>query len=131
MAATVSLAKEKRELKASSLYSARIADTISVSLLQSIPRIVDSLAPIHQIKTLTTTDGERDRPYLTVKPLADSLGVPFDYSIARDDADKVAQTVKDFNGAGNILICWEHGQLTRIAEALGVKGDAKYPGDRY
>lgn len=76
-------------------------------------------------------DGERDRPYLTVKPLADSLGVPFDYSIARDDADKVAKTVRKFNGAGNILICWEHGQLTSIAEALGVKGAPKYPGDRY
>jgi hypothetical protein len=29
-----------------------------------------------------------------------------------------------------VLICWEHGQLTDIAEALGVP-DAKYPGDRF
>lgn len=76
-------------------------------------------------------DGKRERPYETVKPLAGSLGIPFNYIIARDDADKVAQTVKNFNGAGNILICWEHGQLTSIAEALGVKGGPQYPGDRY
>jgi hypothetical protein len=29
-----------------------------------------------------------------------------------------------------VLICWEHGQLADIAEALGVP-HAKYPGDRF
>jgi hypothetical protein len=30
-----------------------------------------------------------------------------------------------------VLICWEHGQLADIAEALGVRGNVKYPGDRF
>jgi hypothetical protein len=28
-------------------------------------------------------------------------------------------------------VCWEHGQLAKIAEALGVKGQVEYPGDRF
>lgn len=39
-----------------------------------------------------------------------------------------------------MLICWEHGQLEKIAEAIGVReyaaasgmqGEVKYPGDRF
>jgi len=37
-----------------------------------------------------------------------------------------------FPGPGNVLICWEHGQLDLIAQALGVPAaEAQYPDDRF
>jgi hypothetical protein len=85
-------------------------------------------------------DGSRARPYDTVSPLADSLGLKIDASVSRDDAEGAAKTAKAYEGPGNVLICWEHGRLAGIAEALGVKryaaasgasGKVNYPGDRF
>jgi hypothetical protein len=51
--------------------------------------------------------------------------------------------VRAYAGQGNVLVCWEHGVLAQIADALGVKGFAassgwgggqggvKYPGERF
>jgi hypothetical protein len=52
-------------------------------------------------------------------------------SIARDDAKSVAKAAKGWTGKGNVLICWEHGELTDIANAIGVKDAPKYPKDRF
>ena len=74
-----------------------------------------------------------------MKPLADSINLKI-HTKDKTDAEGAAAAAKDFKGPGNVLICWEHGQLTKIAEALGVKGFAKdsaqskeikYPGDRF
>jgi len=84
---------------------------------------------------------KEDRPALTVTPLAESLkqyGVPFNTTISRDDVDQVADAVQnyvngtgDFQGQGNVLICWEHQTLQRIAQAIGVADAPEYPGDRF
>jgi hypothetical protein len=92
---------------------------------------------------LSRTDGKEDRPYLTVKPLAESLeqyGVPFNFTIDRDHVDKVKDAVHDyikgkgkdeFQGSkGNVLICWEHDTLEKIAAVLGVEKVPEYPGKR-
>jgi hypothetical protein len=84
-------------------------------------------------------DGKETRPYLTVKPLSESLpGVPFNSTIDRDDVDKVAEAVDDFRkgrgeyqGNGNVLICWEHKTLEKVATALGVQDEPEYPGNRF
>jgi hypothetical protein len=57
-----------------------------------------------------------------VQPLANDLGLSVDTSCGRDDQDCVKALVQNYNNSGgdqNILICWEHGQLTNIVEALG------------
>jgi hypothetical protein len=76
----------------------------------------------------------RTRPVLTVTPLSQALGIPLDDSISRDDAQGAAQKARDWisnvqsnppsDGRINMLICWEHGQLKDIAEAIGVTGYA-------
>ncbi|KAH0341899.1 hypothetical protein KCU83_g9520, partial [Aureobasidium melanogenum] len=77
--------------------------------------------------------GERERPYDTIRPLAESLGdkVEVNKDIGRDDAEAVAEAARGFTGDGNVLICWEHGELTQIAEAIGVKAAIEYPDDRF
>ncbi|OCL02746.1 hypothetical protein AOQ84DRAFT_357243 [Glonium stellatum] len=85
-------------------------------------------------------DGSRARPFETVSPLASELGLVVDTSISRDNASDVAKAAKACTGPGNVLICWEHGQLADIAAAIGVEkyakktglhGKVEYPGDRF
>ncbi|KAK3939374.1 hypothetical protein QBC46DRAFT_150231 [Diplogelasinospora grovesii] len=87
-------------------------------------------------------DGGRERPCDTVKPLAASLGLAIDDRFDRDDNVGPANAARAWSGPGNVLICWEHGQLAGIAEAIGVKkfakgtgvkdrDEIKYPGDRF
>lgn len=80
--------------------------------------------------TDTRLDGKRKRPYDTVKPLADDLGLTVDTSCDRDDAKCVEDVVKGYKGTGNILICWEHDALSEIVDELG-KDDSppSYPDD--
>lgn len=91
--------------------------------------------------------GRRIRPYDTVKPLADDLGLKVDHHCERDDARCVRRAIRKASkkGARRILVCWEHKELSRIAKKLGVHGlgtcrgrhaqlahcCTEYPDDRY
>jgi hypothetical protein len=77
-------------------------------------------------------DGSRQRPYDTVNPLADDLGLQVDTSCDRDDSKCVEKVVKGYAGSGNILLCWEHDALHNIVNELGFKGKTPdYPDNRY
>lgn len=71
---------------------------------------------------------------MTVQPLAADLGLTVDTSCDRDDSDCVAKAVNAY-GAGkkNVLICWEHGELTDIVHSLGAKkkNSPDYPDGSY
>ncbi|KAJ5622637.1 hypothetical protein N7528_005869 [Penicillium herquei] len=75
--------------------------------------------------------GKRNRPYETVKPLAEDLGIKVDISCKRDDSECVKDTIDDYEGEGNILICWEHHRMTDLVEELGYEDAPEYPDDRY
>jgi len=77
------------------------------------------------------TDGSRTRPLMTVQPLANDLSLTVDTSCGRDDADCVADLVDNYGGGQNILICWEHDNLTGIVEALGDNNAPDYPDKAY
>ncbi len=74
-------------------------------------------------------NGKRTRPLMTVQPLANDLGLTVDTSCDRDDAECVANLVEDYGGSGNVLICWEHDNLTGIVTALGDTDAPYYPDD--
>ncbi|KAI9369434.1 hypothetical protein BJX61DRAFT_545589 [Aspergillus egyptiacus] len=76
-------------------------------------------------------NGKRIRPYLTVLPVAKDLGLEVDISCDRNDTDCVKDAIGAYQGNGNILICWQHGALTDIIEALGAEAAPEYPDDRY
>ena len=78
------------------------------------------------------TDGSCSRPLETITPLAADLGLTPNTSISRDDASGAAAAATAFPGPGNVLLCWEHGQLDLIAQALGVPAaEAQYPDDHF
>ncbi|KAI5117011.1 hypothetical protein M0805_004396 [Coniferiporia weirii] len=81
------------------------------------------------------SSGARTRPLETVAPLAESLGLTVDTSCSKKDSSCVASAVAAFSAtsSANVLICWQHGQLTDIVRALGVPKRAapKYPGHAY
>ena len=69
---------------------------------------------------------------MTVQPLANDLVLAVDTSCDRDDAKCVAALVENYDSKGtgkNILICWEHDNLTGTVKALGDKNAPGYPGD--
>jgi hypothetical protein len=63
-----------------------------------------------------------------VQFLAQDLGVKVNSDIHRDDAAGVAKAAKLYKGTGNVLICWEHHNLSDIAKAIGIKGFAERSG---
>jgi hypothetical protein len=84
------------------------------------------------------TDGDRSRPIDTVTPLAKALGIKINSKFQRDHVKDAAKAAKAYKG--NVLVCWEHGYLAKIADEIGAKGyaastgwtgDVKYPGDRF
>ncbi|KAJ5964998.1 uncharacterized protein N7479_004874 [Penicillium vulpinum] len=87
----------------------------------------------HIMAQTPKSNGKRARPYDTVKPLADDLGLEVDISCDRDDPGCVKQVVDKYDGKGltNILICWEHDAITDIMETMGLDDAPQYPDDRY
>lgn len=79
------------------------------------------------------SDGKRVRAYQTVLPLSEDLGLEVDISCDRDDPECVKDAIEEYDGDGNVLICWEHDALTDIVEELGVDEDdaPEYPDDKY
>ncbi|CAO1620707.1 unnamed protein product [Sympodiomycopsis kandeliae] len=77
------------------------------------------------------SSGKRIRPYETVKPLADDLGLTIDHHCDRDDSDCAVDTIQSFTKKSNkaILLCWEHDALSDISKGLGDKFD--YPDDSF
>ncbi|KAJ5266548.1 hypothetical protein N7478_009356 [Penicillium angulare] len=75
--------------------------------------------------------GKRNRPYETVRPLAEDLDIKVDISCNRDDPKCVKKRIKKYKGEGNILICWEHHRMTDLVEALGNEDAPEYPDDRF
>ncbi|KAK0549746.1 hypothetical protein OC845_002996 [Tilletia horrida] len=63
------------------------------------------------------SDGSRIRPYQTVQPLAQDLGLTVDTSCA----DCVNSAVNAFakKSSADILICWEHDALEDIGKKVG------------
>jgi len=58
------------------------------------------------------------RPVLTVRPLADSLGVPL-LSHLRSGADEAQVLTQALHAPGPVLVCWRHESTSMFAHLLG------------
>ncbi|KAF4589099.1 putative phosphoglycerate mutase family protein [Ophiocordyceps camponoti-floridani] len=72
-------------------------------------------------------NNHRRRPLDTVSPLAHDLGLDVDISCRKKDMDCVRDAIENYDGRGNILICWEHKLIKKIAKELGGRHIDKYP----
>jgi hypothetical protein len=69
----------------------------------------------------TAKSPESNRPYLTIEPLAEALGLAINNHHKDKDYGQVAADILQ-NGQydnSNILICWHHGEILKLAHALG------------
>ena len=69
----------------------------------------------------TQASKHSNRPVETITPLAKALGLPIDDKYADDDYAKVAEDVLTHSkyAGKRVLICWHHGKIPKLAEALG------------
>lgn len=81
----------------------------------------------HGTDTNIPSGGARTRPLMTVQPVATDLGLTVDTSCDRDDSDCVATLVSQYEGGKNVLICWEHDNLSNIVQSLGDMNPPSYP----
>ena len=64
------------------------------------------------------------RPYLTLEPLARALKLQIDASYGDKDLERLAGDLlenPEYDDS-NLLICWRHGEILQLAQALGVEG---------
>jgi broad specificity phosphatase PhoE len=67
------------------------------------------------------------RPRLTLEPLSRALKLPIDTQYRDKDTDALAQALKTQPGGKTILICWHHGDIPSLLQALGGDSDALLP----
>ncbi|GAA5995396.1 uncharacterized protein JCM10292_005146 [Rhodotorula paludigena] len=75
----------------------------------------------------------RRRPYDTVKPLAKAWDLEVNLDCEVDEPKCVRKVIEEYarkGGKGEIVVCWKHSILHKIARELGARTDA-YPDERY
>jgi hypothetical protein len=74
----------------------------------------DVLFATHQSK-------HSNRPFETIQPLSQALGLPINTDFADDDYTSLAKLLLSGQYAGKIvLVAWHHGTLAQFAAALGI-----------
>ena len=69
----------------------------------------------------TANSGHSSRPFETVLPLSQALGVPIDQSYADQDYGALALILRGsekYQGK-SVLICWHHGNIPSLLNAIG------------
>ncbi len=74
---------------------------------------------------------ESHRPRLTVEPLAQAIGLAVNASYKNKDFQALATELKTHHEGKHILICWHHGEMSALLQALGADPNALLPGGRW
>ena len=95
-----------------------------VAYFPSLTRDMDVPAPSILIAAADSPNSIRSR--LTLTPLSQSLGVPIEADIADHDYPRLADRLlaEARYDHATTLLCWHHGQLLALAQALGVDEQA-------
>ncbi|KAJ5736837.1 uncharacterized protein N7483_001962 [Penicillium malachiteum] len=79
---------------------------------------------------MKSSNGGHGRAFKTVQPLAADLGLDVDMHCGRKNTDCVADAIRSYDGAGDILVSWRHTNMGQIQAALGSDEPVEYPDDR-
>ena len=71
------------------------------------------------------------RPRLTLEPLSQSLGLPLDIRYKNKESDQLAAELQSRPHGRHILICWHHGQIPALLQALGADPAKLLPGGKW
>ena len=76
------------------------------------------------------------RPYLTLAPLSQAIGLPIDTQFKDDDYPKLVDNLQTVDHGRYILVCWHHGNIPDLVRALGADPrallpDGKWPDEQY
>jgi phosphohistidine phosphatase SixA len=71
------------------------------------------------------------RPYQTVQPLSEAINVAIDATFADQDYGALASTILSSAQYANkkVLVCWHHGNIPPLMQALGCTGGYPDPWD--
>ncbi len=80
--------------------------------------------PFHVDYVFATKDGKNSaRERLTVAPLSEALKLTTDLRFKNKEVQELADAMRAKHYGNDILICWHHGQIPNLINALG--GDSK------
>ena len=97
----------------------------------------DNVTPIKLTALFAAANSSAShRPYLTLAPLSQAIGLPIDTQYKDNDYAKLADNLQTTDHGRNLLICWHHGHIPDLARALGADPrdllpDGKWPSDQY
>jgi hypothetical protein len=93
--------------------------------------LVDS-KPLHLDELRAAADSEAShRPRLTLEPLSKAVGLSVNVRFKDKEFQKLADDIKSGQPSRNILICWHHGEIPRLAQALGAEPGSLLPGGKW
>ena len=67
------------------------------------------------------------RPYLTILPLSQAIGLPINTDYKDNDYAKLADALQSTDHGRAILICWHQGNIPGLVRALGADPDDLLP----
>ncbi len=87
----------------------------AIGLAKLLPKIVTP-----DFVFASTSTKHSARPYQTIRPAADRMGLNVSTVYADKDTKKIARDLKKKRYSGKtILFCWHHGQIPKLIRELG------------
>ncbi len=71
------------------------------------------------------------RPRLTLEPLSRALKLPIDNRFANKNAPELGREIRSHWHGQNLLICWHHGEIPALLQALGATPESVLPGGQW
>jgi hypothetical protein len=88
--------------------------------------------PLHIDHIFATEDSKSSaRERLTVAPLAKALKLTIDNQFKNKAYDKLADDIRDHHYGHELLICWHHGNIPNLVNALGADAASLIPGGKW
>jgi hypothetical protein len=85
--------------------------------------------PDYLVATADSAGSERER--LTIEPLSHALKLPIDSRYSDDEFAALAASLQSHPSGKTILICWHHGEIPTLLQALGANPDVLLPNGKW
>jgi len=88
--------------------------------------------PFHVDYLFATADSKKSaRERLTVEPLSQALKLTIDNRFKNGEFSELADALRAKHYGNDILICWHHGKIPNLVQALGGDSEKLIPGGKW